>query len=164
MIDQLNYGSYRKLTNDPRHAILTTMKREIMYIGLDKETKKKLLPRDNVKPRIYMLPKIHKENILLRSIVNTIRSPMYRLSKFLAGKLRHMIGHASSYVKDFTGWINEIKRDRLEDNDILIHFDMVSLYTKIPITEAINIIKNKVDNDIAKSGRAMVKKSTYFCF
>ena len=37
----------------------------------------------------------------------------------------------------------------MEEDGILLSFDVVSLYTKIPIDEAIDIIKNKVDNDIA---------------
>ena len=110
---------------------------------LDNELKEKLMPKDNITPHIYGLPKVHKKEISLQPIVNTIRSPSYRLAKFLVGKLNPLVGRTCSYVKDLAYWINEIKNDKLDEYKILVSFDVVSLYTKIPIAEAIEIIENK---------------------
>jgi hypothetical protein len=39
--------------------------------------KNKLIPKDPIVPHIYGFPKIHKEGIPLRPIVNMNGSPMY---------------------------------------------------------------------------------------
>lgn len=48
----------------------------------------KLIESNPITPRIYGIPKIHKEGAPLRYIVNTIGGPTYLLEKYLAGKLR----------------------------------------------------------------------------
>lgn len=44
-----------------------------------------------------------------------------------------MVGNTSSFAKDSTHFINEIKHLNLDSNDILVSFDVKTLYTNIPI-------------------------------
>jgi hypothetical protein len=48
---------------------------EIKNYSLEYEMKKELIPMNGIVPQFYGLPKIHKKNIPLPSIVNTIGSP-----------------------------------------------------------------------------------------
>lgn len=50
-------------------------------------------------PRIYGLPKIHKEGILLRPIVSAISSPTYALAKYLTGLLKPHISQSESCIR-----------------------------------------------------------------
>ena len=50
-------------------------------------------------PKIYGLPKIHKNNIPLRPIVSCVGSPSYHLSKTLEVFLRNSLRKPNSYVK-----------------------------------------------------------------
>ena len=51
-------------------------------------------------PRLYGLPKIHKEGFPLRPIVSNIGAPTYQLSKYLAGILRQLTGNSTHHVKN----------------------------------------------------------------
>ena len=52
---------------------------------------------------------------------------------------------------------------KVNDNDLLTSFDIVSLYTKIPIDEAIEVIK-KVSNPETTHLVEMCLRSNYFLF
>ena len=54
------------------------------------------MPVGEITSRIYGLPKIHKEGVPLRPIVNTIGSPTYELAKFVAKWLGSLVGHMES--------------------------------------------------------------------
>ena len=50
-------------------------------------------------------------------------------------------------MKDFASFIKELKDFKLDPDDILISFDVVSLYTCIPIKEALEVIYRLTDPD-----------------
>jgi hypothetical protein len=45
-----------------------------------------------------------------------------------------------------------IKNIKLEKNYLLVSFDVVSLFTKIPINEAVEVINEITDQETAKLG------------
>ena len=53
---------------------------------------------------------------------------------------------------------------KIEEGDILTSFDVVSLYMKIPIDEAIKVIKDTVNNDEITKLVEICLKSTFFIF
>ena len=46
-----------------------------------------------------------------------------------------------------TTFSNYIRNVPTEDDEIMVSFDVTSLYTNIPIIDTLNIIKDYVDND-----------------
>ena len=102
-----------------------------------KKLKKKCTSSCEVTPRIYGLPKIHKEGAPLRPIVNTIESPTYELARYVALNLKPLLGNIDSFIKYSSEFIKLLKRKRVEPNDILVSFDVVSIFTKIPLDKAI---------------------------
>ena len=138
MLDHLSAsGSYKRLVRDPTKKIIAEVTKTIKNSSLDENTKKKLISKDTLVPWIYGLPKIHKDGVPIRPIVNTIGSPTYYLAKFLAKKLRALVGQTPSYIKDFTHMVKELEDFKVEDGDILASFDVVSFFTKIPVDEAL---------------------------
>ena len=131
--------------------------------SLDDETKKKLTPKNVIMPRIYDLPKTQKTGIPLRPIVNTIGSPTYDLAKHLAKALKPLVGKTFSFIKDSSELISKMKEWKMSDNDLLTSFDVVSLYTKIPINEAVEVIKKVSDPETAHLVEICLM-STYFGF
>lgn len=99
--------------------------------------------------RSTVCQKIHKANIPLRPIVDTIGSPTYKLATYLAKLLAVHIGNSDSIVKDSNHFFQFIKDARCDSNDILIIFDIISLFTKVPILESIEIVKRKVNDEVA---------------
>ena len=100
----------------------------------------------------------------MRPIVNTIGSPTYLLAKFLAKKLLPLARNASSFVKNSTTFVDWVKNIEVAGKeDILVTFNIVSLYTMIPIDEAIDVIKYITDADTAILVRTCLK-STFFSY
>jgi hypothetical protein len=112
-------------------------------------------------PHIYGLWKIHEEGIPLRPIVNTIGSPTYYLAKFLAKKLLPFACNTSSFVKNSTSFVEWTKNQEVKKEDILVSFDIISLYTKIPVYDAIDIIRNLANKQTTNMERICLN-STYF--
>jgi hypothetical protein len=82
MIDHLNNsGSYKKLNKNPLNKISKEVCNAIKASS-DRDNKK-LINSCPSTPRIYGLPKIHKEGAPLRPIVNTLGGPTYQLTKHL---------------------------------------------------------------------------------
>lgn len=100
MNEHLRCGSYKKLSNNPIPKIMKEVKKTILESNLEDKLKKKLIPSCETIPRIYGLPKIHKERVPLRPIVNTIGSPTYELAKYVAKILKLLVGNTDSFIKD----------------------------------------------------------------
>jgi hypothetical protein len=86
--------------------ITREVKKTINELILVERTKKRLLPSNEIAPRIVGLPKIHKNGIPLRPIVNKIGSPTYDLAKYVAKILGPLVGHTNSFIKDLNKFIN----------------------------------------------------------
>jgi hypothetical protein len=123
-------GCYKKLEKDPSTKIIKDVANAIKRSNLDEGIKKKLIPKNPIIPRIYGLPKIHKNGVPLRPIVNTIGSPTYQLVKFLAKTLKPLVGHTFSYIKDSSHFVNGIKNIHMNENDIYWSASMWSLFTQ----------------------------------
>ena len=139
--DHLACGRYEKLIKDPGKTICRTVPNVVKESNLDKEIKRKLYPKDSVVPRIYGIPKIHKQGTPRRPIVNTIGLSKYKLAEYLANLLKPLVGKTNSFVKDSVAWVEEISKEKLNEEDKLVSFDVVSLYTKIRIDEGTDTIK-----------------------
>lgn len=83
---------------------------------------------------------LHKEDIPLQPIVSAIGSPTYKLAKELARILAPLAGNTSSFVNNSTEFVNKVCSIELEEDDILVSFDVVSLFTKVPIDKALKVI------------------------
>ena len=101
-------GSYRKLERNPISKVIREVKKAINSSNLDDKLKKRLTPSQEITPRIYGLPKIHKDGVPLRAIVNTIGSPTYELAKYVAKILGPLIGNSDSFIKDSSAFVKLI--------------------------------------------------------
>ena len=90
----------------------------------------------------YGLPKAHKAGYPLRPIISTIGSYQYELSKYLAKRIRDARPQAPSYIKDSFEFVKKIKEIVLEKDKTYVKcsFDVESLYTNVPVNEAIEIV------------------------
>ena len=95
-------------------------------------------------PQMYGLPKIHKPGTPLRPIVSSIGSATYYLAKELTTIISPLVGNTNSYVKDSGDFVQKIKRIQVNDDTLLVSFDVVQLFTKVPIEETLIVIKNKL--------------------
>jgi hypothetical protein len=146
----LDPSNYRKLKRDPTSSRLRQAKALIKVSSLDEELKKRICKSEARAPLIYGLPKIHKDNVPLRPIVSTIDSPTYDLVKVLTTMLRPHVGNTDTFVKDSTQFVEKLQNIQLGPNDRLVSFDVVSLFTLVPIRESLNYVSELFPNDITK--------------
>jgi hypothetical protein len=94
----------------------------------------------------YGLPKAHKTGYPLRPIISIIGSYQYQLSKYLAKAIRDARPQAKSYVKDSFDFVNKMTEIVLDKKKTYIKcsFDVESLYTNVPVKEAVEIALNYV--------------------
>ena len=113
----------------------------------------KIRPRHKQPPRIYGLLKIHKADTPLRPIVLCVNTFAYDLSAFLANVLSPLAGNLNFTVKDSTDFASTIASEEIQDHQIMVSFDMESLFTNVPIEGAIQAMLQKMENDAALADR-----------
>ena len=92
---------------------------------------------------MYGLPKLHKRQVPLRPILSTIGSYNYELSRYLVELLLPLSKDVPYSVCDSFSFAREITSFKNSDF-IMCSFDVVSLFTVIPIPETCEIILKKL--------------------
>lgn len=93
--------------------------------------------------QIYGLIKIHKKDYPVRPIVSSCGSSGFKLAGFLTETLTDIFNDMGHHVKDTPHVIEKIKDVTLDPDDILISFDVVSMFTNIPIDHMITLMRKK---------------------
>ena len=106
----------------------------------------KLHSTDSTPASFYGLPKIDKDNVPLRPIMSAIESPTYELSKYLANILSPLPNNKYT-VKNSAFFVEKIRTMSVDPDEILVSFDVVSLFTCIPTHLAIDVVKERLDFD-----------------
>ena len=106
-----------------------------------------LKPTDSPALRFYGQPKIHKPGVPIRPIVSYSGSPLYNLNKYIANNLKTDVKDENNNAKNSTTFSNYVRNVPIEDDEIMVSFDVTSLYTNIPIIDTLNIIKDYVHSD-----------------
>ena len=74
-------------------------------------------------------------------------SPTYDLAKFVAEIISPLAGQTLTFVKNsahFTGLINQ---QQLNPGETMVNFNVSSLFTNVPLYEALDIIQHKLEQD-----------------
>ena len=97
----------------------------------------KLKPIGSQPPRLYGLAKIHKTNVPVRPVLSMPGSAYHKIGLKVAEWLSVVpecgINTSSKKIADS---LNNIE---LEENEEIVSFDVTSLYTNVPLTEAIQV-------------------------
>ncbi|KAJ0178857.1 hypothetical protein K1T71_005632 [Dendrolimus kikuchii] len=103
------------------------MKKHSEKLSLDVSA---LTPSCAKAPKLYGLPKIHKNNIPLRPY----------------------------HVKDSFDFISAIENLTLAEDEVLVSFDVQSLFTSLPVEDCIEIVKRKlIDNNMPEEYADLLK-------
>ena len=83
----------------------------------------------------------------MRPIVSYTGTPLYNISKYVANILSTYIkkeGRHSENSKVFSEYVRTLT---VEEGEILVSFDVTSLYTNVPIKDTLVIIKDLLEKD-----------------
>jgi len=151
---------YKILDKDPTPrfkrkmiAILTRLKSESKITQSQYDH---MYPTSDMIPRLYGSPKIHKQGTPLRPIVDYTGSMTYNLSRALADLLKPLVGKSEYYVKNTASFVKDLKDIRLKEDEIMNSHDVVSLFTNVPIKDALKAIEDKLKKDKTLKERTML--------
>ena len=86
------------------------------------------------------MAKVHKPNTPMRTVLSMPSSPYYRIAakvtKWLSVVPQSKINCSSKKTVD------QLKNIQLDDDEVMISFDVSSLYTNVPVDEAIQEAAN----------------------
>ena len=113
---------------------------------LEEDDYRRIYPSATSLPAMYGLPKIHKQTVPLRPILSATGSYNQECAKWLSQNLGFLGEHPTNLKDSFT-FVDNMK-DKFLHNKVMVSFDVISLFTNIPVDYTINLILDKLfDND-----------------
>ena len=152
--------TYEKLEKDPTPKYKSKL--VSMLQNLKKEDKitdkqyKELFPTAENIPRIYATPKIHKPQVPLKPIVDYTGSIGYSTSRALADILGPLVGNTIHHVKNSKDLAQEMSEVLIEEDEIFNSHDVVSLFTNVPIQQAIDVVRQRLNDDTSLKNRTLL--------
>ena len=144
-------GPYQLLNKDPTDRLSRKLTEKLLSLKrsghLSETVYNKIKPRHKQPPRIYCQPKIHKPEIPLRPIVSCVNTFAYDLSAHLAGILSPLTGKSDYTVTNSSHFVSTISHERIQENEVMVSFDVESLFTNVPIEGAVKAALCKLEND-----------------
>ena len=144
-------NTYKVLPKDPtpqlKNKLITLLKNIHQTGGLSTHKYKQLYPTSAIPPKFYGLPKIHKTGIPLRPIVSSRGSITYGVAKELSHIIKPLVGQSPHHLKNTQHFIQQIQGKRLQTGDSITSFDVKALFTSVPVQSAIQIVKNRLQQD-----------------
>ena len=109
---------------------------------LPEEIANSLSPKSSRLSHLYGLPKTHKATLSMRPILSATGAYNYNLAKWLEEKLKPL--SINDYtITDAFAFADEIRTISVNEDDILVSYDVTSLFTNVPLSETINILVHK---------------------
>ena len=170
-------NTYIKLKTDPTTKILKKIGnlldgwKERKYI--DSRTHRRMKVSSCNPPRIYGLPKIHKNGRPLRPVVSTIGSATYNIAKFLANIIGKIVGKTEYHVVNSFEFAEQIAGTKIPEEVVLFSLDVISLYTNVPVDYALECLNirwqevekhTNIERDSFLIAVKLVLESTFFVY
>ena len=170
----LNGPEFEKLEQDPTKTFQRNVQETLLEMKKKFSNKvyKKLYPSSSRPGLFFGLAKVHKLNgstdvnqLPMRPVISNIGTATYELSKYLADLLRPLT--KSEYSIDSTkDFIDRIRQKGIPQGYEMVSFDVVSLFTSVPLDYTINLILDKIYREKrvkTKLKRGEMKKLLEIC-
>ena len=149
--DLLKEKTYKKITEDPtvkqKNKLINILRNIKTEGGLNEETYRRLYPTGAGSPKFYGLPKIHKSGIPLGPIISSIGIVTYNTAKELAKILKPLVELSNHHVHNTRDFVEQIEEVRLKKEESMVSYDVIGLFTSVPIPPVLKIIGEKLTKD-----------------
>ena len=165
-LDILSKHPFRRLEGDPtrkNEKRVNDMLKNLHASGeLDATTASSLrAPLHGTRPPMfYGTVKLHKKDHPLRPIVSAVGSATYQLAKFISQLLTPFHRETESLIINTQDFINQLKEVTLEEDDVLVSYDVKSLFTSVPVQAAMDAIRSLLEADQSFEERNKIKVRT----
>lgn len=148
----LNTNQFSICTKDPTKTTEGKVQRAVRKIKPALTTKEyqQIYPSGSNPGRMYGTAKIHKmkpndtiKELTLRPIISNIGTATYQLAKYLA-KLLSPLSKSIYTVNSTDDFINLIRNLDIPEDHLMISFDVVSLFSNVPLDYTINSILRRI--------------------
>ena len=103
----------------------------------------KLITSGSQPRKLYGIAKVHKANVPRRPVVSIVGTPEYKLAKYLDNLIKPQIPD-TYLLRSTKNFIERLK----ECPCTMVSFDVVSLFTNVPLTETIELVIERLyDNN-----------------
>ncbi|KAL9962144.1 hypothetical protein ACROYT_G031222 [Oculina patagonica] len=165
------------LSTEDAERILEQIKintRRVFYATKDRQKQKfeKLVPQQ--RRDSSLAERIELTDVPLRHIVSCVNTFAYGLSAYLSNILSPLTRNWDFAVTNSAHFVSTISSETILDNEIMVSFDVESLFTNVPIDDAVQAALRKLENDPSFADRTtltpalmadllnFVLRSTYF--
>ena len=144
IIDLPQFEKYENPRKNAKHPILKEEERVVNILNklkaegkINNELCDQLKPKGSQAPRLYGLAKVHKDNCPVRPVVSMIGSAYQKVAKQVTEWLSLV---PECRINSSTQAVNNLIKDtKLNSHECVVSFDVSSLYTNVPVREAIDI-------------------------
>ncbi len=77
----------------------------------------------------------------------------YNLAKFAASILGPLVGKSPHHVRNTSDFVDKLKNSRVQPSEIVTSYDVVALFTSIPVKSAVDVIRQKLTADSSLGDR-----------
>ena len=114
----------------------------ILHRILPQEIAPSLSPKSSRLAHLYGLHKTHKANFSMRPILSATGTYNFNLAKWLEEKLKPLSVNEYT-ITDVFHFADEIRSSPMNEEDILVSYDVTALFTNVPLSETIDILVDK---------------------
>ena len=86
----------------------------------------------------------------MRTIVSTIGTLAYRISKYLAEVIQPTLNKNNNKTQNSTSFVHEEKDWKIKPTETQVSFDLVNLYPSVPLDRSIQVIVESLQDFHAK--------------
>ena len=162
---------FRKMPNEKdrtptiEKSLSKVLSRIKQNVFIDSTTFERVRPTGTSIPRLYGLPKVHKQGVPLRPILDMTNSPYHGLAKWLVALLSPIRREIATHsLKDTFHFVNSISNVGMHNTKIL-SLDISSLFTNVPLDETIEYLCEYIEKNDKQIGLPIsdLKQLLYFC-